>query len=123
MRDYRAYIFGIDGHRFIRVEDFLSDHVDDVAALNAAKQLIDSHDVEIWDGGRLVARLSPSGEVMSPGLVPSLVLAAPPDTEKENVEPVAAPISLSRVSELVSTSSRQDGTAEYNGAPRPPKAG
>jgi hypothetical protein len=47
MRDYRAYILGIDGHRFIRVEDFLSDHLDDAAALNAAKQLTDKHDVEV----------------------------------------------------------------------------
>ena len=99
MRDYRAYILGIDGHRFIRVEDFLSNHLDDAAALNAAKQLTDKHDVEVWDCGRLVARLSPGGEVMSPGLVPSLIFAPPSQCEKNSVEP-AEPISLSRVSEL-----------------------
>jgi hypothetical protein len=98
MRDYRAYIFGIDGHRFIRVKDFLSDYQDDAAALNAAKQLTGKHDVEVWDCARLVVRLSPGGEVMlSPGLVPSLVF--PSNTEKESVE-LPEQISLSRVSEL-----------------------
>jgi hypothetical protein len=106
MRDYRAYILGIDGHRFIRVEDFLSDHPDDAAALNAAKQLTDKHDVEVWDCGRLVARLSPGGEVMSPELVPSLIFAPPSQCEKNSVEPVE-PISLSRVSELAVASSSE----------------
>jgi hypothetical protein len=101
MRDYRAYILGIDGHRFIRVKDFLGDYRDDAAALSAAKQLTDKHDVEVWDCARLVARLSPGGEVMlSPGLVPSLVFAAPSDTEKNSVELPVEPISLSKVSEL-----------------------
>jgi hypothetical protein len=99
MRDYRAYIFDIDGHRFIRVKDFLSDYRDDAAALSAAKQLTDKHDVEVWDCGRLVARLSPGEEVMSsPGLVPSLVFAS--HTEKSSVEPPVEPNSLSKVSEL-----------------------
>jgi hypothetical protein len=57
MADYRAYILGIDGHRFVWVESFLSNHPDDAAALIAAKKLIDGHDVEVWDRGRLVARL------------------------------------------------------------------
>jgi hypothetical protein len=106
MRDYRAYILGVDGHRFIRVEDFLSDHLDDAAALNAAKELTDKCDVEVWDCGRLVARLSPGGEVMSPGLVPSLVFAPPSQCEKNSVRP-AEPISLSRVSELALAASSE----------------
>ena len=57
MPDYRAYILGGKGHRFLRVADFSKDHADDATALLAAKQLIDGHDVELWDGGRLVARL------------------------------------------------------------------
>ena len=57
MPDYRAYILGGEGHRFVRVAEFSKDHADDAAALLAAKQLIDGHDVELWDGGRLVARL------------------------------------------------------------------
>jgi hypothetical protein len=40
MPEYRAYILGIDGHRYIRVADFLSDHPDD----------------ELWERGRLVGR-------------------------------------------------------------------
>jgi len=70
MRDYRAYILGIDGHRFVKVKDFASDQPDDVAALSAAKKLVDGHDVELWDCGRLVARLASSGEVASPELAP-----------------------------------------------------
>jgi len=57
MPDYRAYILGGEGYRFLRVADFSRDHADDATALLAAKQLIDGHDVELWDGGRLVARL------------------------------------------------------------------
>jgi hypothetical protein len=70
MRDYRAYILGAGGRRFIKVEDFATDQPDDAAALNAAKQLVDGHDVELWDCGRLVARLSVNGEIASPELAP-----------------------------------------------------
>ena len=76
MREYRAYILDIDGRRFIRVKDFLSGLPDDTAALSAAKQLVDGHDVELWDCGRLVARLSADGEVASPELAPSTSSAA-----------------------------------------------
>lgn len=101
MRDYRAYIFGIDGHRFIKASEFLSDHQDDATAMKAAEELVDGHDVEVWDCGRLVARLSPSGEVMlSPGLVPSLVFAPRSHTEKDSVELPVEQISLSKASEL-----------------------
>jgi hypothetical protein len=57
MPDYRAYILGGEGHRFAIVAEFPRDHADDSTALLAAKKLIDGHDVELWDGGRLVARL------------------------------------------------------------------
>jgi hypothetical protein len=57
MPDYRAYILGGEGHRFLRVAEFSRDHADDATALCAAKKLIDGHDVELWDGGRLVARI------------------------------------------------------------------
>jgi len=70
MPDYRAYILGIDGHRFIWAENFLSDHPDDAAAMAAAKQLCDSHDIELWHGARLVARFSPDGKISSPELAP-----------------------------------------------------
>jgi hypothetical protein len=57
MPDYRAYILGREGLRFLRVTEFFRDHADDATALCAAKKLVDGHDVELWDGGRLVARL------------------------------------------------------------------
>jgi hypothetical protein len=57
MPDYRAYILGRPGHRFLKVTEFSGDHADDAAALREAKKLIDGYDVELWDGGRLVARL------------------------------------------------------------------
>jgi hypothetical protein len=87
MGDYRAYILGIDGHRFVRVDDFLSDHPDDAAALNAAKKLTDKHEVEVWDCARLVARLSADGEAISSGLVPSLTSALPSMSQTKSVEP------------------------------------
>jgi hypothetical protein len=59
MRDYRAYILNIDGHRFVWAKEFQNSQPNDAAALNAAKQLTDKHDVEVWEDSRLVARLSP----------------------------------------------------------------
>ncbi len=99
MREYRAYILGIDGQRFIRVQEFSSDYRDDEAALNAAKILTDKYDVEVWDCARLVARLSPSGEILSPGLVPSAAFAQRSRTEEDAGE-LPVQISLRRVSEL-----------------------
>ena len=64
--DYRAYILGIDGHRFVWVSDFKTDYRDDSAALDAARQLSDKHDVEVWDGGRLVALLSTTRNGLPP---------------------------------------------------------
>jgi hypothetical protein len=106
MGDYRAYILGREGHRFVRVEDFASDYLDDAAAVNAAKPLADKHEAEVWDGGRLVARLSLGGEVMSPSLVPSLIL--PSDTERKSAEQSVRPISLRTVSQRASSVSIQD---------------
>jgi hypothetical protein len=88
MRDYRAYILRIDGHRFLKVADFSSDYPDDAAAMNAARQLVDGHDVEVWDGARLVAQFSGDGE-MSPALAPSVVFAMQPHSKKHYDEPPA----------------------------------
>jgi hypothetical protein len=55
--DYRAYILAIDGHRFVWAKDFLNDHPNDAAAVDAAKQLTREHEVEVWEGSRLVVRL------------------------------------------------------------------
>lgn len=75
MPDYRAYLIGVDGHRFIKAAHFLSDHPDDAAAIAAAKKLLDSHDVELWDRGRLVARFSPGGDEVKPPQLASLLAA------------------------------------------------
>jgi hypothetical protein len=59
MTDYRAYFVGIDGSfNSIRAE-FLHNHPDDATAIEAAKKLLDGHDIEIWDGDRFVGRFSP----------------------------------------------------------------
>ena len=98
MRDYRAYIFDIDGHRFVWAKDFVTDHPDDAAALEAAKRLTDNHDIEVWEGSRLVARLAPSAEGKSPGLIPSSTeCAAEPE-----------PSSLGTVSEVVLAASPEN---------------
>jgi hypothetical protein len=60
MPDYRAYIVGIDGH-FIRVE-FLHTYPDDATAIEAAKQIVDGYDVELWDRDRFVGRFSPEAK-------------------------------------------------------------
>lgn len=98
MRDYRAYILGIDGHRFIKAKEFSNHYPDDAAALKAAQKLADGHEVELWDCGRLVARLSPNGEIASPELAPFAVAAAPADSEKPSKKP-AEPVSVDRTSD------------------------
>ena len=52
MPEYRAYIIGSDGHFYNSVE---LDCVDDDAAMVEAKQLVDGHDVELWQLTRKVA--------------------------------------------------------------------
>jgi hypothetical protein len=62
MSDYRAYIFGKDSHRFLKIPEFLSDHRDDATAMKAARKLVDAHDVELWDASRLVCRFTSAKE-------------------------------------------------------------
>src|SRR5579872_2848692 len=115
MRDYRAYIMGIEGHRFIKAKEFLSDHLNDTAALNAAKQLVDGHEVEVWDCGRLVARFSANGEMASPELAPFLVPAAAADEASAapsggvfNSGKPGEPVSLGQVSEMAGAASKEN---------------
>jgi hypothetical protein len=49
----RAYIIGADGH-FLRAVELVCP--DDHAAKEHAKQLVDEHDIELWQGDRLVER-------------------------------------------------------------------
>jgi hypothetical protein len=108
MRDYRAYILGIDGHRFVKVKEFSSDQLDDATALSAAKQFADGHEVELWDCGRLVARLSPDGEVTSPELAPFMFSAALSGSRTDSSKPPVEAISLGRVSELAKAPSNEN---------------
>jgi hypothetical protein len=62
MPDYRAYIVGIDGSFNSIRTDFLHNHPDDATAIEAAKQLVDGHDIELWDRDRLVGRFSPEAK-------------------------------------------------------------
>jgi hypothetical protein len=56
MPDYRIYAIGSDGHFYNSVA--LPDCADDEVAIEAAKQHIDDHDVEVWQRDRKVAILA-----------------------------------------------------------------
>jgi hypothetical protein len=59
MPDYRAYTVGRDGH-FIGFEPLACG--DDAEAIEQAKRLVGTCDVELWCGPRLVTRLAPPEE-------------------------------------------------------------
>ena len=52
MRNYRAYLFGRNGHIKQRID---LNCADDEAAKMRAKALVGGHDVELWDGARKIA--------------------------------------------------------------------
>jgi hypothetical protein len=53
MEEYRAYIIGADGH-FIRAVELLCP--DDDSAKEYASNLVEGHDVELWQGDRHIVR-------------------------------------------------------------------
>jgi hypothetical protein len=53
MSHYRAYVIGQDGH-FIK--SVILDCESDDAAIEAAKQLVDGHDIELWQLDRQIAK-------------------------------------------------------------------
>jgi hypothetical protein len=53
MQHYRVYIMGWDGHILNAVN---LDCADDDAARERAKQLVDGHDVELWQLDRKIAK-------------------------------------------------------------------
>jgi hypothetical protein len=55
MPEYRFYTVAKDGH-FAGVPE-ARELPDDPAALKEAKQFLDGHDIEIWQGKRVVAYL------------------------------------------------------------------
>jgi hypothetical protein len=52
MPEYRVYVIGSDGHFFNSVP---LECADDSEAMEQAKQLVDGHDVELWQRDRKVA--------------------------------------------------------------------
>jgi hypothetical protein len=58
MHGYRAYIIGGDGH----IRDLIDLHCEnDDDAKEQARQLVDGHAVELWDGARMIATFEPTG--------------------------------------------------------------
>jgi hypothetical protein len=57
MPDYRFYIIQKDGH--ITGPPKACELANDTAALQEAKQLVNGHAVEIWQGARIVGHLDP----------------------------------------------------------------
>ena len=56
--DYKLYCIGLDGH-IERRHDYKAR--DDLAALDRAKQICGPHEVEVWEGARMVARVKADG--------------------------------------------------------------
>lgn len=54
MIDYRAYFVGSDGH-FVKFVGLACS--DDAEAIEQARRLIASEDIELWSGDRFVIRL------------------------------------------------------------------
>jgi hypothetical protein len=53
MVEYRAYVIGSDGHFYRAVP---LDCADDAEAVERTKQLLDGHDIELWQFDRKVVR-------------------------------------------------------------------
>ena len=52
MQEYRAYILGPNGHIQNRVDLVCEE---EAMAKDKAKQLVDGHDIELWQGDRMIA--------------------------------------------------------------------
>jgi hypothetical protein len=55
LADYRIYVVGIDDHY---TEEIFLECPDDDAAKETANELVDGHDVELWQHERLVAKFA-----------------------------------------------------------------
>lgn len=56
MRGFRAYIIDADGHIALRID---IEALDETAARDRAKQLVNGHAVELWEGATKIARFEP----------------------------------------------------------------
>jgi hypothetical protein len=52
MQEYRAYLKGHDGHIQSRIDLLCAD---DTAAKERARELVDRHDIELWQRDRMIA--------------------------------------------------------------------
>jgi hypothetical protein len=59
MAHYRAYLIGCDGHSKKAVD---LNFTDDNAARKRAEQMVDGHDVELWEHPRRIARFASKQE-------------------------------------------------------------
>jgi hypothetical protein len=62
MPDYRVYIIGSDGHFFDSVQ---LECADDTEAKKLAQQLVDGHDVELWQRARKIFRFDRKPKIQS----------------------------------------------------------
>ncbi|MFK4385160.1 hypothetical protein [Bradyrhizobium sp. USDA 223] len=56
MQEYRAYVVDQDGHFTTRIDLVCAD---EDSARERAKQLVDGHAVELWQGNRKIDRFDP----------------------------------------------------------------
>ena len=61
MPEYKFYSISTDGH--IAKPPVIVDCPDDLVAIKNARNYLDGHDVEIWEGTRVVAYLVPESFV------------------------------------------------------------
>jgi hypothetical protein len=63
MSEFRGYVIGWDGHILQRIE--LDNCSDESEAREKAKQLVDGHDVELWERARLIERFRHQEQIAS----------------------------------------------------------
>jgi hypothetical protein len=56
MQGYYAFVIGEDGHITNRVEVICDD---DEEAKRCARQMVDGHAIELWQGARMIASFEP----------------------------------------------------------------
>ena len=54
MSEYRIYVLGVDAQIIAAVK---LERPNDDAAIESARELLDGHDIEIWQEARIVAKL------------------------------------------------------------------
>ena len=65
MQEYRAYIMGPDGHVQSRVDLRCKDESE---AIERAQQLVDGHDVELWQLERQIRTFKHTRDIFTPAV-------------------------------------------------------